>query len=145
MGRAASVNSPCTDSHLSTAAARLSQGLSVAPPPATVLHGCHMPRSVLQLLRTVLNKEGARRVPVVVPPTGIENWPAPWDFGQADRLIRTAAGAADLFLDRLDIGHGPGMHRAQGTELAARRNRPRPGQGGARLRARGPAPSPMPG
>ena len=58
--------------------------------------------------------EAARQIPVVVPPTGIENWPAPWDFGQADRLIRTASGAAGRFLDRLDIGHGPALHRTPG-------------------------------
>jgi NTE family protein len=62
-------------------------------------------------------QEAARQIPVVVPPTGIESWPPPWDFSQADRLIRTASGAAGRFLDRLDIGHGPGLHRAPGHRV----------------------------
>ena len=56
-------------------------------------------------------QEAALRIPVVVLPTGIDDWPEPWDFGQAERLIRTASGAATRFLDRLDIGPGPGLYR----------------------------------
>ncbi len=86
-------------------------------------------RAALWLLHHQIERdlhEAARRVPVVVPPTGIENWPAPWDFGQADRLIRTATGAAGRFLDQLDIGHGPALYRTSGPGTD-----PRPGQGGA--------------
>lgn len=57
-------------------------------------------------------QEAARRVPVVVLPTGIADWPAPWDFRQAGRLIRTASGTAGRFLERLDVGPGPGLYRA---------------------------------
>ncbi|GGW98336.1 patatin [Streptomyces malachitofuscus] len=54
--------------------------------------------------------EAARRIPTVVVPTGVEAWPAPWDFGHAHRLIGTAALAAGDFLDRLRI-EGPGLYR----------------------------------
>ncbi|MEV4352364.1 patatin-like phospholipase family protein [Actinoplanes sp. NPDC049596] len=56
-------------------------------------------------------REVARHVPTVVLPTGVEVWPAPWDFGQARRLIRTAAATAGGFLDRLEVD-GPGLYRA---------------------------------
>lgn len=58
--------------------------------------------------------KAARQIPVVVLPTGIEDWPAPWDFGQAHRLIRTASSAAGRFLDRLHIGQGPALYRTTG-------------------------------
>ncbi|MEU8360029.1 patatin-like phospholipase family protein [Nonomuraea sp. NPDC048882] len=58
--------------------------------------------------------EVSRRIPTVVVPTGIETWPAPWDFGQAERLIATASVEAGRFLDGLCVS-GPGLYRA-GTE-----------------------------
>ncbi|MEW2353565.1 patatin-like phospholipase family protein [Spirillospora sp. NPDC029432] len=55
-------------------------------------------------------REVARQVPTVVMPTGVDAWPAPWDFGHSQRLIDTAALAAGRFLDRLRIT-GPGLYR----------------------------------
>ncbi|MFD5840221.1 patatin-like phospholipase family protein [Streptomyces chartreusis] len=54
--------------------------------------------------------EVSRHVPTVVLPTGIETWPAPWDFGHSQRLISTAARSAGRFLDGLRID-GPGLYR----------------------------------
>lgn len=51
---------------------------------------------------------------VVVLPTGIETWPAPWDFGQSHRLIETACREAGRFLDGLRIS-GPGLYRVDGS------------------------------
>jgi NTE family protein len=56
----------------------------------------------------------ASRIPTVVVPTGIEDWPSPWDFSQADRLIRTARSAAHRFLDEAPIDAAPGLYRAPG-------------------------------
>ncbi|MDT7741719.1 MAG: hypothetical protein QOE59_797 [Actinomycetota bacterium] len=53
-------------------------------------------------------------VPTVVMPTGIEDWPSPWDFSQGDRLIRTARAAARRFLDEAPIDAAPGLYRAPG-------------------------------
>ncbi|MFG1817681.1 patatin-like phospholipase family protein [Kribbella sp. NPDC049174] len=53
----------------------------------------------------------AKRIPTVVLPTGVEEWPAPWDFGQSQRLISTASVTAGRFLDRLRIS-GAGLYRA---------------------------------
>ncbi|GAA0583303.1 patatin-like phospholipase family protein [Kribbella sandramycini] len=61
----------------------------------------------------------ARRLPVVVLPTGIDTWPAPWDFGHSRRLIDTAAGTAGRFLDRLHI-EGPGLYRGAAHETGVR-------------------------
>lgn len=55
--------------------------------------------------------EAARRIPTVVLPTGIDAWPAPWDFGHSQRLISTASRAAGRFLDGLRVD-GPGLYRA---------------------------------
>jgi NTE family protein len=55
--------------------------------------------------------EVSRHVPTVVLPTGVETWPAPWDFGHARRLIRTSSVTAGRFIDRLHID-GPGLYRA---------------------------------
>ncbi|XVQ09679.1 patatin-like phospholipase family protein [Spirillospora sp. CA-255316] len=55
--------------------------------------------------------EVSRHVPTVVLPTGIEDWPAPWDFGRSQRLISTASLTAGRFLDGLRIS-GPGLYRA---------------------------------
>lgn len=54
----------------------------------------------------------ARHIPTVVLPTGIEAWPAPWDFGQSQRLISTAHRTAGQFLDGLRIS-GPGLYRTE--------------------------------
>ncbi|MEV6285771.1 patatin-like phospholipase family protein [Kribbella sp. NPDC051770] len=55
--------------------------------------------------------EVAGHLPTVVLPTGIDTWPAWWDFGHADRLIDTACATADNFLDGLQID-GPGLYRS---------------------------------
>jgi NTE family protein len=55
--------------------------------------------------------EVSEHIPTVVLPTGIEAWPAAWDFGHSQRLIATAAVTAGRFLDRLRIS-GPGLYRA---------------------------------
>ncbi|MEU3794249.1 patatin-like phospholipase family protein [Streptomyces fructofermentans] len=61
--------------------------------------------------------EVARHIPTVVLPTGIEEWPSPWDFGHSKRLISTAAGTAGRFLDALHVD-GPGLYRAGGPPAA---------------------------
>ncbi|MEU9291762.1 patatin-like phospholipase family protein [Streptomyces sp. NPDC048275] len=55
--------------------------------------------------------EVSQHIPTVVLPTGIEAWPAPWDFGHSQRLISTASLTAGRFLDGLRIS-GPGLYRA---------------------------------
>jgi len=50
-------------------------------------------------------------IPTVVLPTGIDKWPAPWDFGHSQRLITTAMATAERFLDELVVD-GPGLYRA---------------------------------
>jgi len=60
----------------------------------------------------------ASAIPTVVLPTGIEDWPQPWDFSQADRLIRTARGTAHHFLDETPVGPEPGLYRAPGFRPA---------------------------
>jgi NTE family protein len=55
--------------------------------------------------------EVSEHIPTVVLPTGIEAWPAPWNFGHSERLISTAAVSAGRFLDGLRIS-GPGLYRA---------------------------------
>ena len=55
-------------------------------------------------------QEVSRHIPTVVLPTGLETWPAPWDFGQSQRLINTAFRAVGGFLDGLRIS-GPGLYR----------------------------------
>ncbi|GIH22667.1 patatin [Acrocarpospora phusangensis] len=57
--------------------------------------------------------EVSRRIPTVVLPTGIETWPAPWDFRHSRRLINTACLAAGRFLDGLRIS-GPGLYGLDG-------------------------------
>jgi NTE family protein len=54
----------------------------------------------------------SQRIPTVVLPTGVEEWPAPWDFSHAHRLIHTASITAGRFLDRLRI-NGAGLYRAE--------------------------------
>ena len=53
----------------------------------------------------------AKRIPTVVLPTGVDEWPAPWDFGHSQRLISTSSVTAGRFLDRLRIS-GAGLYRA---------------------------------
>ncbi|MFG2858442.1 patatin-like phospholipase family protein [Streptomyces mirabilis] len=57
--------------------------------------------------------EVSQHIPTVVLPTGIEAWPAPWDFGHSQRLISTASRTAGRFLDGLRIC-GPGLYRGDG-------------------------------
>ncbi|WP_416982606.1 patatin-like phospholipase family protein [Streptomyces sp. T028] len=54
--------------------------------------------------------EVAGHIPTVVLPTGIGDWPAPWDFGHSQRLINTASVTAGRFLDGLRVS-GPGLYR----------------------------------
>ncbi|MER7243317.1 patatin-like phospholipase family protein [Kribbella sp. NPDC000426] len=56
-------------------------------------------------------RDVAARIPTVVLPTGVDRWPAPWDFGHSHRLISTATVAAERFLDQLQVD-GPGLYRA---------------------------------
>ncbi|MDQ4055344.1 MAG: patatin-like phospholipase family protein [Actinomycetota bacterium] len=58
-------------------------------------------------------QEVAERIPTVVLPTGVDAWPAPWDFGHSPRLIASAAVTAGRFLDQLSV-RGPGLYRADG-------------------------------
>ncbi|WP_460070486.1 patatin-like phospholipase family protein [Streptomyces sp. YKOK-I1] len=62
-------------------------------------------------------REVSQHIPTVMLPTGIEVWPAPWDFGQSQRLISTACRTAERFLDGLRVS-GPGLYRADDS-LAA--------------------------
>lgn len=61
--------------------------------------------------------EVSRHVPTVVLPTGIDAWPAPWDFGHSQRLISTAHRTAGDFLDALRVG-GPGLYRTDAPSPA---------------------------
>ncbi|KQW10669.1 patatin-like phospholipase family protein [Streptomyces sp. Root369] len=63
-------------------------------------------------------REVSQHVPTVVLPTGIEAWPAPWDFGQSQRLISTACLAAERFLNGLHIS-GPGLYRVDDSSAAS--------------------------
>ncbi|MEV6785013.1 patatin-like phospholipase family protein [Streptomyces sp. NPDC051098] len=71
-------------------------------------------RAGLLLMRHQVERdlhEAARHIPTVVLPTGVESWPAPWDFGHSQRLISTASRTAGRFLDELRVS-GPGLYRA---------------------------------
>ncbi len=61
-------------------------------------------------------REVSQHIPTVVLPTGIEAWPAPWDFGHSQRMISTASRTAGRFLDGLRID-GPGLYRADDTAV----------------------------
>ncbi|WP_328980247.1 patatin-like phospholipase family protein [Streptomyces canus] len=63
-------------------------------------------------------REVSQYIPTVVLPTGIEAWPAPWDFGQSQRLISTACRTAERFLDGLRIS-GPGLYRVDDSSAAS--------------------------
>lgn len=70
-------------------------------------------RAGVLLLRHQIERdlhEVSRHIPTVVLPTGIDAWPAPWDFGHSHRLISTASRTAGRFLDELRID-GPGLYR----------------------------------
>ncbi|MGP4008433.1 patatin-like phospholipase family protein [Streptomyces sp. 4N124] len=64
--------------------------------------------------------EVSQHIPTVVLPTGIESWPAPWDFGHSQRLISTASLTAGRFLDGLRID-GPGLYRADDPSVPSAR------------------------
>ncbi|TKK83941.1 patatin-like phospholipase family protein [Herbidospora galbida] len=63
-------------------------------------------------------REVSSRIPTVVLPTGVDSWPAPWDFSHAQRLIGTACRAAGRFLDGLRVS-GPGLYGVDGPLAAA--------------------------
>ncbi|GGL03039.1 patatin [Sphaerisporangium melleum] len=91
---------------------------SRTPPPVTPpwRAAAVAARAGLLLLRHQIERdlcEVSRQVPTVVVPNGVEAWPAPWDFGHAQRLIDTAASEAGHFLDGLRVS-GPGLYRADG-------------------------------
>lgn len=94
----------------------LSAGPETGPLRATVPRrraGAIAARAGLLLLHHQIERdlrEVSQHIPTVVLPTGVEAWPAPWDFGQSRRLINTASAAAGRFLDRLHID-GPGLYR----------------------------------
>lgn len=52
----------------------------------------------------------SQHIPTVVLPTGVDQWPAPWDFGHSERLITTATVTAERFLEELEVD-GPGLYR----------------------------------
>ncbi|WP_127502899.1 patatin-like phospholipase family protein [Actinoplanes solisilvae] len=60
--------------------------------------------------------EVSQQLPTVVVPTGINEWPSPWDFGHAKRMIRTASATAGRFLDSLRVD-GPGLYRQGSTAM----------------------------
>nr|WP_063818107.1 patatin-like phospholipase family protein [Herbidospora sakaeratensis] len=62
--------------------------------------------------------EVAASIPTVVLPTGVDSWPAPWDFGHAQRLIDTACHTAGRFLDGLRVS-GPGLYGVDGPAAAS--------------------------
>lgn len=71
-------------------------------------------RAGLLLMRHQIERdlhEVSEHIPTVVLPTGVEAWPAPWDFGHSQRLISTASLTAGRFLDGLHVS-GPGLYRA---------------------------------
>ncbi|MGW1713476.1 patatin-like phospholipase family protein [Streptomyces sp. NPDC002156] len=77
-------------------------------------------RAGLLLLRHQIERdlhEVAKDLPTVVLPTGIEAWPAPWDFRHSQRLINTASRTAGRFLDGLHID-GPGLYRVDAPSTA---------------------------
>lgn len=61
----------------------------------------------------------SEHIPTVVLPTGIDRWPAPWDFGHSQRLISTATAAAERFLTELRVD-GPGLYRADADDRPSR-------------------------
>ncbi|MBQ0891231.1 patatin-like phospholipase family protein [Streptomyces sp. RM72] len=94
----------------------LSTGPEGSPPrPGSVPRraGAVAVRAGSLLLRHQIERdleEAARRVPTVVLPTGVESWPAPWDFRRSRHLVDAASTAAERFLARLRVD-GPGLYR----------------------------------
>ncbi|WUD70844.1 patatin-like phospholipase family protein [Streptomyces sp. NBC_00510] len=94
----------------------LSTGPESSPPvPAARRRaaGAVAARAGLLLMRHQIERdlhEVSRHIPTVVLPTGVETWPAPWDFGHSERLISTAHRTAADFLDGLSLS-GPGLYR----------------------------------
>jgi len=64
-----------------------------------------------QVLRDL--REAASAIPTVVLPTGVDAWPAAWDFDHSQRLIRTAYDTVNEFLDDLRV-EGPGLYTTTG-------------------------------
>ncbi|MFE0627536.1 patatin-like phospholipase family protein [Streptomyces sp. NPDC058864] len=97
----------------------LSTGPEGSPPGPTGRRrgaGAVAARAGVLLMRHQIERdlhEVSRHVPTVVLPTGIDAWPAPWDFGHSQRLISTAHRTAGDFLDALRIS-GPGLYRTDG-------------------------------
>ncbi|MFI6743536.1 patatin-like phospholipase family protein [Nonomuraea sp. NPDC050451] len=100
----------------------LSTGQTSSPPrPAGPPRwaGAVAARAGLLLLQHQIERdldEVSERIPTVVLPTGIESWPAPWDFRHSRQLINAAALAAGHFLDGLRIS-GPGLYRVAGPAI----------------------------
>ncbi|MEV4537754.1 patatin-like phospholipase family protein [Asanoa sp. NPDC049518] len=72
-------------------------------------------RAGLLMIRHQIERDLAEvsgQIPTVVLPTGVDAWPAPWDFDQSQRLIDTASVTAGRFLDRLRVD-GPGLYRTE--------------------------------
>lgn len=93
----------------------LSTGPEGSPPGRTARRGAGAvaARAGVLLVRHQIERdldEVSRHVPTVVLPTGVDAWPAPWDFGHSQRLISTAHRAAGDFLDALHVS-GPGLYR----------------------------------
>ncbi|MGJ6968604.1 patatin-like phospholipase family protein, partial [Streptosporangium sp. G11] len=91
---------------------------SWSPPPTGPpwRAGAVAARAGLLLLQHQIERdlyEVSQQIPTVVIPTGIETWPAPWDFGHSRRLISTASHTAGRFLDGLCV-NGPGLYRTDG-------------------------------
>lgn len=80
-------------------------------------------RALLLLLQQQIGRdlqEVSQHVPTVVMPTGVEDWPQPWDFTQSDRLIATARAASTNFLAGLQASVEPGLYRGPTLHTAAR-------------------------
>lgn len=78
-------------------------------------------RAGLLLLRHQIERdlrEVSEHIPVVVVPTGVKDWPAPWDFRHSGRLISTASRASGRFLDGLRVS-GPGLYREGASPATA--------------------------
>lgn len=101
----------------------LSTGPEGAPPDRADRRrgaGAVAARAGVLLMRHQIERdldEVSRHVPTVVLPTGIDAWPAPWDFGHSQRLISTAHRTAGGFLDALRVG-GPGLYRTDAPSPA---------------------------
>lgn len=101
----------------------VSTGPECSPPRPTIPRrraGAIAARAGLLMLHHQIERdlhEVSEHIPTVVLPTGIEAWPAPWDFGHSQRLISTASRTAGRFLDGLRIS-GPGLYRVDPGEAS---------------------------